>query len=58
VPDEQVVTDLVDRIAAFPVVRVAADQAGDLSWLLAAENGALTFPRFETPLLGWRPEPA
>ena len=30
---------------------MAAGQAGNLSWLLAAENGALTFPRFETPLL-------
>ena len=37
-PDEQVVTDLVD-------------QARNLSWLLAAEDGALTFPQFETPLL-------
>ena len=37
-PDEQVVTDLVD-------------QARHLSWLVAAEDGALTFPQFETPLL-------
>ena len=37
-PDEQVVTDLVD-------------QARNLSWLLAAEDGALTFPQFETLLL-------
>ena len=38
VPDEQVVTDLLD-------------QARNLSWLLAAEDGALTFPQLETPLL-------
>jgi hypothetical protein len=38
VPDEQVATALVDQ-ALHP------------SWLLAAEDGALTFPQFATPLL-------
>jgi hypothetical protein len=38
VPDEQVAAAL-------------ADQALHSSWLLAAEDGTLTFPQFATPLL-------